>query len=95
MFNLYADQRCCLATSAGTAPAGHVHPEVVEVMQEIGIDLRSVKPQRLIHNAHSGHPGGHQSIGLFTVDGKPGEPDGTTVLWRQTGGCSGPDREHS
>jgi arsenate reductase (thioredoxin) len=27
------------ALSAGTTPARHVHPEVVEVMNEIGIDL--------------------------------------------------------
>ena len=26
------------AGSAGTAPAAHVHPEVVEVMREVGID---------------------------------------------------------
>lgn len=35
------------ATSAGTRPAGHVHPEVVAVMQELGVDLRSRVPQRL------------------------------------------------
>ena len=27
------------ARSAGTTPAEHVHPEVVEVMNELGIDL--------------------------------------------------------
>ena len=27
------------AESAGTSPAGEVHPEVVEAMREIGIDL--------------------------------------------------------
>lgn len=35
------------AESAGTRPAEHVHPEVVSVMQELGIDLRSRVPQRL------------------------------------------------
>ncbi len=35
------------ALSAGTAPAGHVHPEVVEVMQELGIDLSDRQPQLL------------------------------------------------
>jgi arsenate reductase len=35
------------AASAGTAPAGHVHPEVVEVMREIGVDLSRKVPQRL------------------------------------------------
>jgi protein-tyrosine-phosphatase len=33
--------------SAGTEPAERVHPEVVAVMQEEGIDLSSVKPQLL------------------------------------------------
>lgn len=35
------------AESAGTRPAGHVHPEVVAVMQELGVDLSSRVPQRL------------------------------------------------
>lgn len=35
------------ALSAGTAPADHVHPEVIEVMQELGIDLSSRQPQLL------------------------------------------------
>jgi arsenate reductase len=35
------------ALSAGTTPAGHVHPEVVEVMQELGIDLSGRQPQLL------------------------------------------------
>ena len=35
------------AESAGTRPADHVHPEVVAVMQELGIDLSTRVPQRL------------------------------------------------
>ena len=35
------------ALSAGTTPADRVHPEVVEVMREIGIDLSDRKPQPL------------------------------------------------
>jgi arsenate reductase len=37
------------ALSAGTLadPAGRVHPEVVEVMHELGIDLSARRPQRL------------------------------------------------
>ena len=35
------------ARSAGTAPAERVHPEVVEVMQEIGVDLADRKPHGL------------------------------------------------
>ena len=50
LFNLYADRSRCLAVSAGTEPASHVHPEVVEVMREIGIDLTSRKPQKLTND---------------------------------------------
>jgi arsenate reductase (thioredoxin) len=35
------------ALSAGTTPAQHVHPEVVEVMHELGIDLSDHQPQLL------------------------------------------------
>jgi len=35
------------ALSAGTTPAEHVHPEVVEVMNELGIDLSDRTPTRL------------------------------------------------
>jgi arsenate reductase (thioredoxin) len=35
------------ARSAGTAPAAQVHPEVVEVMREVGIDLSGVAPRLL------------------------------------------------
>jgi arsenate reductase len=36
-----------IARSAGTTPGERVHPEVVEVMNEIGIDLADKQPQRL------------------------------------------------
>jgi arsenate reductase (thioredoxin) len=35
------------ALSAGTSPAAHVHPEVVEVMRELGVDLSARIPQVL------------------------------------------------
>jgi arsenate reductase (thioredoxin) len=35
------------ARSAGTEPARQVHPEVVEAMGEVGIDLSARRPQRL------------------------------------------------
>ena len=47
LFNMYADRSGCLAISAGTKPAEHVHPEVMQVMREIGVDLSSAKPQLL------------------------------------------------
>ena len=35
------------ARSAGSAPAGHVHPEVVAVMREVGVDLAERVPHGL------------------------------------------------
>lgn len=35
------------AESAGDAPASRVHPEVVEAMKEVGIDLSGRRPKRL------------------------------------------------
>ena len=35
------------ARSAGTTPAGRVHPEVVEAMAELGIDLGGRRPRKL------------------------------------------------
>ena len=39
------------ALSAGSEadPAGHVHPQVVEVMRELGIELADRRPQRLTY----------------------------------------------
>ena len=47
LFNALADPREAHAVSAGTQPADHVHPEVLEVMREDGIDLAQAHPQRL------------------------------------------------
>jgi len=46
-FNELADPDKATAESAGTEPGSHVHPEVVEVMKEIGIDLSLQKPRFL------------------------------------------------
>lgn len=46
-FNQLADTSKAHAISAGTNPGPHVHPVVVQVMQEIGIDLSRAKPQKL------------------------------------------------
>lgn len=35
------------ARSAGSSPAAHVHPEVVGVMRELGVDLESRVPRQL------------------------------------------------
>lgn len=37
--------------SAGTQPAGEVHPAVVEAMREVGIDLAERKPTRLLEKS--------------------------------------------
>jgi arsenate reductase (thioredoxin) len=47
LFNRYADPAKARAISAGTQPADHVHPVVMDAMSEIGIDLSSAKPQKL------------------------------------------------
>lgn len=47
LFNAIADARKARAVSAGTRPAEHVHPEVVDVMRELGVDLSGARPQRL------------------------------------------------
>lgn len=47
LFNALADPAKARAVSAGTEPADRVHPVVVEVMREIGIDLAAARPQRL------------------------------------------------
>ena len=46
-FNAVADPAKARGAAAGTDPADRVHPVVVDVMAEVGIDLREAKPQRL------------------------------------------------
>ena len=46
-FDAIADPARATAVSAGTEPANRIHPEVIEVMREIGIDLRAKQPQRI------------------------------------------------
>lgn len=46
-FNKLADPATARAVSAGTRPGDRVHPEVVAVMQEEGIDLSGARPQKL------------------------------------------------
>jgi arsenate reductase (thioredoxin) len=47
LFNRYTDPEKAHAISAGTQPAEHVHPVVLNAMREIGIDLSSATPQKL------------------------------------------------
>ena len=46
-FNEIADPQKARAISAGTEPGPRVHPEVLEVMGEIGLDLSQAQPQLL------------------------------------------------
>jgi arsenate reductase len=46
-FNQLANPLKARAVSAGTEPDLRVHPEVLEVMKEVGIDLRDAKPKKL------------------------------------------------
>jgi arsenate reductase len=46
-FNRYADPAKARAISAGTQPADHVHPEVVALMKDQGIDLSMARPRKL------------------------------------------------
>jgi len=47
LFNRVADPKKAHAISAGTQPGMRVHPEVVEIMREVGIDLAPEKPKFL------------------------------------------------
>ncbi len=47
LFNQLAPDQSLVAMSAGTEPAERVHPEVVQVMSELDIDLSKTKPQLL------------------------------------------------
>src|SRR5689334_10639303 len=47
LFNHLADPAKARAISAGTHPAERVHPEVVTVVRELGLDLSGARPQRL------------------------------------------------
>ena len=47
LFNALADPARARAMSAGTRPAERVHPEVVAIMREEGIDLSGARPRTL------------------------------------------------
>src|SRR6187455_2279220 len=46
-FNALADPAKARAVSAGTEPGPRVHPEVLEAMKEVGIDLSQAQPRKL------------------------------------------------
>lgn len=52
--NALADPKKATAISAGTEPAERVHPEVVDAMREIGIDVSAAKPTLLTQDLAKG-----------------------------------------
>ena len=51
LFERAADGRHrALSAGSHADPAGRIHPEVVEVMRELGIDLSARRPQPLTHD---------------------------------------------
>jgi arsenate reductase (thioredoxin) len=49
-FNALAKPGLARAISAGTEPGPCVHPEVLEAMKEVGIDLSKISPTLLTHD---------------------------------------------
>jgi arsenate reductase (thioredoxin) len=47
LFNKLADPAKARAISAGTEPGDRVHPEVVAILSEVGIDVSKVEPRKL------------------------------------------------
>jgi arsenate reductase len=52
-FNQLVDRTLAAAVSAGTQPGDRVHPAVVDVMNEVGINLSGKKPQHLTESLAS------------------------------------------
>lgn len=53
-FSALADPAKAEAVSAGTQPGARVHPEVVDAMREVGIDVAENRPQKLTQEVASG-----------------------------------------
>ena len=54
LFNAAVDPAQAHAISAGTSPGERVHPEVVAVLREDGIDLSGARPQKLTADLATG-----------------------------------------
>ena len=53
-FNALADENKARAISAGTNPGTRVHPEVLQAMREVGIELDGATPRRLTDELAAG-----------------------------------------
>jgi arsenate reductase len=47
LFNALADRSRATAVSAGTRPLAHLHPEVIQALREVGIDVSGSTPRLL------------------------------------------------
>ena len=54
LFNQAVDPAIARAISAGTDPGDRVHPEVVTVMRETGVDLSAIQPRKLTDDLAAG-----------------------------------------
>jgi arsenate reductase len=53
-FNVLAEPVQARALSAGTDPAARLHPEVIDAMREVGINLSAATPKRLTEEMAQG-----------------------------------------
>jgi arsenate reductase len=53
-FRQLADPAVATAVSAGTSPAAAVHPEVIEAMRDVSIDLAEARPRLLTADLAAG-----------------------------------------
>ena len=80
-FRELADPVRAAAVSAGTRPGDRVHPEVVDVMRELGIDLAGQRPQKLTEQLASG---AFLIVTMGCGDECPYVPDSSATIGRLT-----------
>jgi arsenate reductase len=76
--NAFADPGKARAISAGSSPAERVHPEVVRVMREVGIDLSEAEPRRLTAELARG---ASVLVTMGCGDRCPVQPGTRTIEW--------------
>ncbi|HXN56481.1 MAG TPA: arsenate reductase ArsC [Myxococcales bacterium] len=89
-FNSIVDPEQARAISAGTQPGERVHPEVVKVMREVGIDLVAARPQRFTPNLAKGV---HTLVTMGCGNECPAIPGAKRDDWPLTDPKGKPDEE--
>src|ERR1700686_5855173 len=89
-FNSIVDPEQARAISGGTQPGERVHPEVVKVMREVGIDLVAARPQRLTPNLAKGV---HTLVTMGCGNECPAIPGAKRDDWPLTDPKGKPDEE--